>query len=285
VSRAPVPSSSKRAFCPEAPRGQVDRLTKTASSLSSVERQETIVKLVEQRKRMTVAQVSEELGVSLATARRDLDELATCSRVERVHGGAIPARFAPPEPPAVHRLVDRAAEKRRIGVAAAALVREGETIFLGSGTTTLEVARQIRARRGLTVVTNSLHVITVLADSADITLICLGGLLRRSEMSLIGHMTEAALGDVRANKVFLGVRGIDLEHGLTNAYLPETEVDRLMVRAGREAIVVADHTKCGQVAAGFVAPLSAVHTLVTDNDAPDDFVEALGERGVRVLRA
>src|SRR5258706_14826186 len=155
---------------------------KTASSLSSVERQETIVRLVEQRRRMTVAEVSAELRVSLATARRDLDELAARSRVERVHGGAIPARSAPPEPPAIHRVVDRAAEKRRIGTAAAALVHEGETIFLGSGTTTLEVARQMRGRRGLTVVTNSVHVITVLADSPDVTLICLGGLLRRSEM-------------------------------------------------------------------------------------------------------
>jgi DeoR/GlpR family transcriptional regulator of sugar metabolism len=257
---------------------------KTASSLSSVERQETIVKLVEQRKRLTVAEVSLEFRISLATARRDLDELAARSCVERVHGGAIPARFAPPEPQAIQRVVDRAAEKRRIGAAAAALVHEGETIFLGSGTTTLEVARHIRGRSGLTAITNSLHVVTALADSADVTLICLGGILRRSEMSLIGHMTESALGDVRANKVFLGVRGIDIEHGLTNAYLPETEIDRLMLRAGREAIVVADHSKCGQVAAGFIAPLSAVHTLVTDKGAPDDFLAVLGERGVNVLR-
>jgi DeoR/GlpR family transcriptional regulator of sugar metabolism len=233
---------------------------------------------------MTVAEVSEELKVSLATARRDLDELASRSRVERVHGGAIPSRFAPPEPAAVHRGVDQAAEKRRIGIAAAGLVRDGETIFVGSGTTTLEVARQIRGRRELTVITNSLHVISALADAPDMTLICLGGLLRSSEMSLIGHMTEAALGDVRANKVFLGVRGLDIEHGLTNAYLPETEIDRLMLRAGREAIVVADHSKIGQMAAGFIAPVSAIHTLVTDKGAPNDFVEVLGERGVHVLR-
>jgi DeoR/GlpR family transcriptional regulator of sugar metabolism len=258
---------------------------KTASSLSSVERQENIVRLIEQRKRMTVAEVSQEFHVSLATARRDLDELAARARLERVHGGAIPARSAPPEPVAVERAAERALEKRRIGVSAAGLVRDGETVFIGSGTTTLEVARQMRGKRGLTVISNSLHVITVLADSPDITLVCLGGLLRRSEMSLIGHMAEASLGDVRANKVFLGVRGIDLEHGLTSAYLPETEIDRLMLRAGREAIVVADHTKCGQVAAGFIGPVSAAHTLVTDKAAPDAFVEALVERGMRVLRA
>src|SRR5436190_22082814 len=101
---------------------------KTASSLSSVERQESIVKIVEQRKRMTVAEVSQEFRISLATARRDLDELAGRSRVQRVHGGAIPARIAPPEQPALHRVVDRTAEKKRIGAAAAGLVREGETI-------------------------------------------------------------------------------------------------------------------------------------------------------------
>jgi DeoR/GlpR family transcriptional regulator of sugar metabolism len=102
-------------------------------------------------------------------------------------------------------------------------------------------------------------------------------------MSLIGHITEPALAEVRADKVILGIRALDVEHGLTNDYLPETMTDRAILKIGRQVIVVADHTKCGRVAPAFVAPLSVMTTFVTDSATPPEFVAALAERGVRVL--
>jgi len=122
-----------------------------------------------------------------------------------------------------------------------------------------------------------------LADARDIAIICLGGMLRHSEMSLLGHITELTLSELRADKVILGIRAIDAEHGLTSAYLPETMTDRTILKIGREVIVVADHTKCAVVSTAVVAPITAVHTLITDTGTPLDFITAVSAQGVTVM--
>ncbi|RMG65838.1 MAG: DeoR/GlpR transcriptional regulator [Chloroflexi bacterium] len=255
------------------------------SVLSSPERQNQILQLLARNQRITVAEVCETFEVSEATARRDLEALAEQGKLQRVHGGAIALREAPPEAPILQREREQAAEKIRIGLAAAALVQDGETVFLGSGSTVLEAARALRTKESLTVITNSLPVINTLAGLPNITLICLGGQLRKSELSFIGHITEQALTEVRADKVLLGIRAISLDHGLTNDYLAETMTDRAILRVGREVILLADHTKLGRVAPAFVAPVESIHTLVTNSAAPSDFLEALRERGIRLIVA
>jgi DeoR/GlpR family transcriptional regulator of sugar metabolism len=109
--------------------------------------------------------------------------------------------------------------------------------------------------------------------------------LRDSELSFIGHITEQALSEVRADKVIIGIRAISLEQGLTNDYLPETLTDRAILKSGRKTIVVADHTKCGVISTAFVAPLTAMHTLVTDSMTDPDFIESLKTQGVEVIVA
>jgi DeoR family transcriptional regulator, aga operon transcriptional repressor len=255
------------------------------TALSNVERQQRVLQFIEEHQRASVAAICERFGVSEATARRDLEALEGLGAIQRVHGGALAARRAPPELPALERAGEQAEEKRRIGQAAAALVGDGETVFLSSGTTTLETARHLRERSGLTVITNSLLVMNMLAGAEGVTLVGLGGMLRRSEMSLIGHVTELALAELRADKVIIGIRAIDIEQGLTNDYLPETMTDRAILRIARTVIVAADHTKCGRVSAALVAPVSAMHTLVTDTHTPPAFNAALESQGVRVVVA
>lgn len=234
---------------------------------------------------MTVDQVSQQFDVSLATARRDLGELARDGEVRRVRGGAVALREAPPELPILQRASEQTEAKARIGAAAAALVGDGETVFLGSGTTVAEVARNLVGRKDLTVLTNSLLVANALLEAPGVTVAVLGGVLRRSELSLLGHLTQQALRDVRATKVIIGIRAIHAEEGLWNDYLPETMTDQAIVRVGGQVIVVADHSKCGRVSTTFVAPLSAVDTLVTDTDAPAEFVQAVTVQNVTVVRA
>jgi DeoR/GlpR family transcriptional regulator of sugar metabolism len=251
--------------------------------ISAPERQQRLLRTIEQRQRITVNQIVAQFEVSLATARRDLETLADQGKVQRVHGGAIAVRQAPPEPPILQRTAEQTSEKVRIGQAAADLIHDGETVFLSSGTTVLEVARQLRGKRDLTIITNSVLVVNEVADATGLTVISLGGMLRHSEMSLIGHITELALSELRADKVILGIRAIDPENGLTSGYLPETMTDRAILKIGREVIVVDDHTKCGVSATAFVAPITTVHTLITDSATPDDFIAAVRAQGVTVL--
>ena len=254
-------------------------------SLTSIERQRRILSLLLQQDRLSVAEVCGRFGVSEATARRDLDALAEAGKIERVHGGAILAEQAPPELPILQRENEQREEKARMGRLVASLISAGETIFLGSGTSVLEVARQLRDRRGLTIITNSLPVINMLAGSEGLELISLGGILRESELSFIGYMAEQALAEIRVDKVILGIRAISLEHGLTNDYMQETMTDRAILKTGTQVIVVADHTKCGMVSTAFVAPLTSMHKLVTDAKTPRKFISALAAQGIDVLVA
>jgi DeoR/GlpR family transcriptional regulator of sugar metabolism len=248
-------------------------------------RQAEIRRFIYKAGQATVAELCARFEASEATIRRDLGELADQGVVQRTHGGAARPSAVGPEPPILQRTHEQAEAKALIGKAAAELVADGETVFLGSGTTTLPVARHLQHQNGLTVISNSLPIIDLLADNPDITLIVPGGLLRHSERSMIGHLTEQAIAELRADKVIMGVRAMDLEHGLTNDYLPETMTDRAIVRLSNRLILVADHTKFGQVAPAFVAPLSAVHTIVTDPGIASEVVQALVDAGIQVIVA
>ncbi len=249
------------------------------------ERQKQILSLLTRQGRLSVSEIVEQFSISEATARRDLETLASQGKAQRVHGGVIAVDAAPPELPILERESEQVDEKLRIGRAAAGLVADKETVFLGSGTTVLEVARNLRDRKNLTVITNSLPVLNMLAGLKEITVISLGGMLRDSELSFIGHITEQALTEVRVDKVIIGTRGVSLEHGLTNDYLPETLTDRAIMKIGREVIVVADYTKVNRVATALLAPLESMQIFVTDAKADKKFVQAIKKQGISVLVA
>src|SRR6185503_18501516 len=249
------------------------------------ERQNQILSLLTRQQRLSVAEIVEQFAISEATARRDLESLASQGKARRVHGGVMAVEQAPPELPILERESEQMDEKIRIARATAGLVSDKETVFLGSGSTVLEVARHLRNRHNLTVITNSLSVLNTLVGIKGITVISLGGMLRDSELSFIGHITEQALAEVRADKVIMGTRGLSLEHGLTNDYLQETLTDRAIMKIGRTVIIVADHTKVNRVATALLAPLDSVHTFVTDAKADKKFIQALKKNGIQVIVA
>lgn len=246
------------------------------------ERQRQILSLLARQGRLSVAEIVEQFSISQATARRDLETLASQGKVQRVHGGIIAVEQAPPELPILDRESEQVDEKARIGRAAAGLVKEKETVFLGSGTTVLEVARNLRNHKHLTVITNSPPVCSI---PAGITVISLGGMLRDSELSFIGHIAEQALAELRVDKVFMGTRGLSLEHGLTNDYLPETLTDRAILKIGHEMVIVADYSKINRVSTALLAPLSAMNRFVTDTNSDKKFLQALKKQGIHVVIA
>lgn len=249
------------------------------------ERQKQILFLLSRQGRLSVTEIVEQFSISEATARRDLESLASQGKAQRVHGGVIAVEQAPPELPILQREGEQADEKSSIGRAAAELIADGETVFLGSGTTVLETARHLRERKNLTVITNSLPVLNALAGIKEITIVSLGGQLRESELSFIGHITEQALAELRVDKVVMGARGLSLEHGLTNDYLQETLTDRAILKIGREVILVADHSKVNRVSTARLAPLSSINTFVTDTKADKKFIQVLKKQNIKVVIA
>ena len=250
------------------------------------ERLRVILDAIQSSGRVTVSELSRDLDVSPVTVRRDLHDLATQGLVQRAHGGALPAlASAAPEPPVLLRMSDNASDKARIGRAAAALIPDNSSVFIGSGTTTVQVARHLITRRNLTVVTNALNVAFELATTEGITVVVAGGLMRSSELSLIGHIAEQSLREVRVDRVVIGIPAVSLEAGLTNEYLPEVMTDRHIIDMAPELIVVADHTKFGKVASAFIAPVARIKTLVTDPHADPETLARLRQLGIRVVVA
>ncbi len=247
------------------------------------ERHSQILALLAKGMNVRVTELSERLGASEATVRRDLDRLEREGLVRRTHGGAQLAERRSPALVEHPRPVLNYEAKVRIGRAAAALIQEDETVFIGSGTTALEAARNLCGRRNITVVTNALTIINLLVCEEGISLVSTGGLLRSSELSFLGHIAEHVMQEVRPQKVFMGTRALSLEGGLTSDYLPEVSTDRAILDSGLEIIVLADHTKIGKVAAGYVAPLAAINRLITDDQADPEFVRKVQELGIEVI--
>lgn len=228
----------------------------------------------------SVADLAASLDVAEATVRRTLQRLAREGKVIRTYGGATVVEAS--SLPATDHDDPEGAHKRIVGATAAQLVEDDSTIALSSGSTVLELARRLRDRR-LTVITNALDVAYVLLDGHDIELVVVGGVVLPGMHSMRGHLTEAALRDLRADTVFMGASAIDLEHGFMTEQVREIAVDRAMRSIAREAVVLADASKFDRVAPGFMFGFDRVGTLVTDDRVQPGFVEALESRGTRVV--
>lgn len=250
----------------------------------NTERLRHIERLINERQHVRVAELSKYFAVSEPTIRRDLQKLEEMGRIQRAHGGASAVEQAMPELPVAQRVVEYNEEKRRIGQAAAQLIQDGETIFLGSGTTMLEVARNLYDKKNLTVITNALNVAQCLANDADINVIITGGVLRHSELSMIGYIVEQTLKELHADKVFVSMRAVSVDEGLTNDNLLETMTDRKIIQLAHEVILVADHSKFGKVATAVVAPITAVHKVVTDAQTSQETVQKLRAFGISVIQ-
>jgi len=231
-----------------------------------------------------VSSLGRHFNASEATIRRDILVLLKGNGFKKIRGG-IGIDDTTAEPSLAQRSYMQADKKRRVGKKAAELVHDGEAIFLGSGSTTLEVAKNLTTRRNLTVITNSLPVITALVDSPGVNLVVAGGALRRPELSFIGHIVEKALSELRADKVIIGIQGIHPESGLTNEFLPEAMLDRVLVTFAPQLVIVADSSKIGKIKASAVGRIEDIGTLVTDSSIPPGNLADLERHGVRVLLA
>ncbi|MEP6547304.1 MAG: DeoR/GlpR family DNA-binding transcription regulator [Gammaproteobacteria bacterium] len=250
------------------------------------ERRHRIIELLREHGRVTVEALASRFATSAVTIRSDLAALETTGGLERTHGGALLCQDDNDRPLAVKRTLHHA-EKVRIAKAAVALIKDGETVILDSGTTTAEIAKQIRKLEGfsLNVITNALNIAALLADVPFVRLIMPGGILRPESNSLSGHMAEAALADLQADRLFLGADGLDPERGVMTPHLPEAQLNAKMIAISRQVIAVADSSKLMRRNISLIARVNQLHMLITDSGASPDVVAELERRGVEVRLA
>ncbi|MCY1693178.1 DeoR/GlpR family DNA-binding transcription regulator [Curtobacterium sp. SL109] len=260
-----------------------------AGTMPAPLRQDRIVAIVDGAPGLVrTAALAAALGTSEVTVRQDLAVLDREARVRRVHGGAVRPGVGSPERPFEETAVEHRAAKAAIGRAAAALVRSGECVVLDVGTTPAAVAEALVAREDLvdvTVVTNSLTTALALERAVPrFTVVVTGGTLRPLQHSLVAPFNGTVLPMIIADVVFLGGTGVDVEHGLTNVNLPETEAKRMLAATARRTVVVVDGSKFGRAHIGVVRGLDDIDVIVTA-EAPSELVEHVRAAGVQVVVA
>ena len=247
------------------------------------ERRRRILELLETQERVTVEDLADQFDVSRVTIRGDLDELAHRGTLLRSHGGAIRRLDQADVRLSVKETLHHR-EKVRIAHAAARLIAENDTIILDSGTTTAEIAKQVKGLnlRAVTVITNGLNIAMQLAGLPHVRVIMIGGVLRQMSYSTVGPQAEQVLSGLNADHLFLGVDGLDPEIGLTTPDVHEAQLNALMIRVSREVTVVADSSKFGRRSMSVIGGLGDIDRLITDHRAEPAFVAALRAHDIDV---
>lgn len=251
-------------------------------NFSQQERMDEVLRLLEARDSVQVAELAEMFSISEVTVRSDLTALDKLGLVARVRGGVRSIREGNSEVGFDLRLRLEVERKRAIARAAAAMVDEGDAVALDSSTTAYYLALELRAKRELVVVTNGLLVATALADAPGITVVVTGGVLRLSAMSLVGDLGTDVLRTTRINKGFLGARGISLERGLMDLSPDEVRIKQEMADACEQVYGIFDGSKWHRSALLAFVQAADLAGIITDSSAPATEVEAWREAGVEV---
>lgn len=254
------------------------------NSAQAVARRRELMNMLARRQSLSITEAARRFGVNGMTIRRDLKMLQDSGAVLRCYGGAVAAQRITFEFAFDERHRGHLAEKRRIGEAAAELLEDGQTAFLDTGTTTLEVARAI-VRRGIVcrIATSSLVVASELWGREQIELVLLGGQVRRGSPDLVGPGTEMMLDRLSADVAFLGSEGVDAARGSFADDTMSAQVAGRMAANAKKSVVVADHTKLGNVGPVLYLPVKEMDMLVTDKAAPSNVVSALKKQGIKVV--
>lgn len=252
------------------------------------ERQQQIIKLLEQQQVVTIQYLSEYFSVAVITIRRDLDALAKAGLIEKIYGGAsLPAEKLYPSRANTQyssRAVDCLKEKQAIAALAAELITPGETIFLDTGTTVSELAKQIKHRNDITVVTNSLAVVNELMDSS-IRFFCVGGWIEREQLLFAANGTDSYLDSFCFNHYFCGAGGVSVRTGVTNFCYESIHQRKAILARSASAVLLTDSKKFEVTAPFAAAPVSAFHTVITDDHISEAHRNELLSAGIRLLIA
>ena len=238
---------------------------------------------------VSVDDLARDLKVSPSTIRRSLSSLENKGLLSRTHGGAVLVEHSLYEPfrnvsSFQEQEKNRSVEKRLIGLAAAELIKDGDIIAISAGTTTTQVARSIRHRKGITVITNAVNIAMELSHREDLSVRVTGGTLSGAWFALVGTRAIAGISEFFVDKAFIGVDGIDLKNGLTTNYPDQAAIHRAMLKQARQKIVVADHQKVNKTGKAQICPLSEVEIFITDSKIPKKDISEFNKHGIKVIK-
>ncbi|HUQ67725.1 MAG TPA: transcriptional repressor AgaR [Flavitalea sp.] len=254
---------------------------------STVSRRIKILEALKLHGQVNIKDLIEGLGVTGVTIRNDLAELEKQKFLMRARGGAIPIyhHVVHEDYPFSDKQKKHYSEKIEIGRKASELVQEHNTIIIDSGSTTYELAKNLKSFNNLTVITNALNIAVLLAECNNINVIVPGGMLKKNSLSLVGILAEKGFKDYFCDKFFLGVDGFDLDFGVSTPNPEEAHLNQVMIGISKEVIVVADSSKFQKRGFAFIAPVNKINTVVTDSGISPENKARLENLGIKVIIA
>lgn len=254
---------------------------------STVSRRIRILEALKTHGQVNVNDLSESLGVTGVTIRNDLAQLEKKRVLIRARGGAIKIEqnFTSEDYPLSDKQKKNYFEKREIGKRASELIEENNTIIIDSGSTTYELAKNLKRFNHLSVITNALNVATILAECNNINVIVPGGILKKNSLSLVGILAERGFKDYFCDKLFLGVDGFDLDFGISTPDPEEAHLNQIMIDISKEVIVVADSSKFQRRGFALIATVNRINTIVTDKGILPENKNRLERLGIKVIIA
>lgn len=249
-----------------------------------IDRQRRIASLIRERGGVSASELTDLFGVTDETIRRDLAHLASVGVIRRLHGGAV-AEHTREESGFDRRSREHLREKVAIARAAAAGITDGSTIIVDSGTTTVQLAKELNGKRDLVVVTNAVTNAVELMNNPDITVVLTGGVIRPRTFGAVGEMAVANLNELRVDQAYLAISGISIDGGLTYPSFEEAAVKRAMMAVASEVILLADSSKFGRDSMVRVGPLDAVTRIITDPGIDRQTADHVRDLGVDLIIA
>jgi DeoR family transcriptional regulator, fructose operon transcriptional repressor len=257
-----------------------------AARMLAEERRFRIREILSTRRTITASELCDALAVTAATIRRDLAVLEGEGVLVRSHGGAVSQMSSTKFQPSYDSLArSNSEEKKAVARAAEGLILNGDTVFLEGSTTVYELAGLLQNRTRLTVVTNSPAIVCQLQHSSGVNVLCTGGDLQKDTFYFSGEWAQRVLSEIRLDKAVLGVSAIDPEYGVSTANHAEAQIKKMIVRAAKVCIALADHSKFGKQSFAYVGPVTDINILVTDSGTPASDIRQLRESGVEVITA
>jgi DeoR family transcriptional regulator of aga operon len=232
-------------------------------------RRQNIMNLLKRQGKITIQEIIEHFDCSEATARRDLDELKYAGIIRSLGGAQLEGYSEGKEVPFQDKRQHLRLEKEAIAAKAASLIEEGDVIGLTGGTTTFLIAKAIKFRKNITVVTNAVNIAMELSEGEDIQVVLTGGVMRKNSYELCGPLAEKTVEDLNIGKMFLGVDGVTVQQGITTFSETEAFIAKLLMERSLQTIAVFDHTKVGKASLFGIAALSSLHGCITDQTLDD----------------
>ena len=251
----------------------------------ALERRNEIMKLIQEQQTVYVNALSRKFGVTEETIRRDLERLEETGSIVRTHGGAMLSKsgISKLEQSSNIRKTTNTKEKTVIAKLAAQIVNDGDDIMLDDSSTSLFIARALRGKHNLTVITNSMDILTEIKDQTDWSVMGTGGVLRERSMSFVGNQAETMISNFYVDKAIISCKGFDLARGFTESTEPSALVKRCMLNAAKDVILAVDSSKFGLISFVQIGQLNRLSTVITDKEPSPEYLEVFREMGITCL--